>query len=98
MYPQVDEITLTYFKLDLDLLKFSSVLSVLGIGVSLIGVIGGIASIMLGSQFTNELRPFSSATFYGQGAILLILMVPFLVMWILLKIKTSKQDIPGIEK
>ena len=35
---------------------------------------------------------------FSRGGVLLILAIPYLAMWILLKIKTSKQDIPGIEK
>ena len=70
-----------------------------GIGVSLIGVVGAIAACVVGTQFTrNQLQPFSSITFYGIGAALLILIVPYLAMWILLKVKTSKQDILGIEQ
>ena len=33
-----------------------------------------------------------------MGGVIIIIMIPYLVMWILLKIKTSKQDIPGMEK
>ena len=74
-------------------------LSMVGIGASLIGVVGAIAAIVVGTQFTrNQLQPFSSATFYGIGATLFILIVPYLAMWILLKVKTNKQDILGIEQ
>ena len=79
----------------LDLLGFSSFLSVLGIVVSIIGIIGGIALFVVGSQFTGStLKPFCMVF----GGVLLILMIPYTIMWILLKIKTNKQDIPGIEK
>ena len=37
-------------------------------------------------------------TWSVSGGLLLFFMIPYLIMWILLKIKTSKQDIPGIEK
>ena len=36
--------------------------------------------------------------YYIIGGVLFILMIPYLIMWIFLKIKTNKQDIPGIEK
>ena len=35
---------------------------------------------------------------FSRGGVLLILAIPYLAMWILLKIKTNKKDIPGIEK
>jgi len=38
------------------------------------------------------------AVYYTIGAVLLTVMIPYLAMWILLKIKTSKQDIPGMER
>ena len=79
----------------LDLLGFSSFLSVLGIIVSIIGIIGGIALFVVGSHFTGStLKPFCMVF----GGVLLILMIPYIIMWIFLKIKTNKQEINGIEK
>ena len=67
----------------------------LGIAVSIVGVIGGIALFVLESQFSEkELGPFVKVF----GGVLLILLIPYLIMWIILKIKTSEQDITGIER
>jgi len=71
---------------------------VLGIVVSVIGIIGSIACFLMGlwDQYLDLEEVFANS--YTIGAVLLIIMIPYLAMWILLKIKTSKQDIPGIEK
>lgn len=90
---------LTRYGFHLDLLGFSSFLSVLGIIVSIIGIIGGIVFFYFGSQLQN-IGPQRSTrvTFFVIGGVSLLLMLLYLNMWILLKIKTNKQDIPGIEK
>jgi len=81
---------LSKFGFHLNLLGCSTFLSVLGILVSIIGEIGGYVLIWPESRFSGELGPI--------GVALLSLMIPYLTMWILLMIKSSKQDIPGIEK
>ena len=82
---------MTRFGFGLDLFKFSRGISVSGILVSIVGVIGGISLIVI--AYLYDLLPF-----YGVGAIILIISIPYLVMWILLHIKINKEDIPGIEK
>ena len=91
---QVDKMMLTKFGFRLNLLGFSTFLSVLGILISIIGEIVGYVIIWPESRFSRrgEVVPI------GVGVALLILMIPNLIMWILLMIKTRKQDIPGIEK
>lgn len=84
---------MTKFGLGMNLFQFSRDLSVSGILVSIIGVIGGIALIVI-AYFVNLLPEL----LYGAGAVILTIMIPYLAMWTLLKIKTNKQDIPGIEK
>jgi len=102
---QVDKMKLTKYGFRFNLLRSSSFLSVLGIVVSVIGIIGSIACFVMGSIFGSgrsgrELGGFSMVILYIIGAVLLIVMIPYLAMWILLKIKTktNKQDIPGIER
>ena len=87
---------LTKFGCRLVLFGCSSVFSVLGIVVSIIGIIAGIYYFVLGTQFRHDSLAMGLACVTGVVSIFLPL--PFLILWILLKIKTSKQDIPGIEK
>jgi len=89
---------LTKYGFHLGLFGFSSVLSVLGIIFSIIGTIGGIVLFWVGTQVYDVHTPAAGVTLYVIGAITLILMIPYIIMWIILKIITSKQDIPGIEK
>ena len=104
MDPSVDKmkLKLTKYGFRLNLLGSSSFLSVLGIIVSIIGVIGSIACFVFGwiaaRNGRRGLGGFASVILYVTGAVILIIMVPYLIMWILLKIKTSKQDVPGIER
>merc|ERR1712179_522706 len=95
---QVDKMKLTKYGFRFNLLRSSSFLSVLGIVVSVIGIIGSIACFLMGlwDQYLDLEEVFANS--YTLGAVLLIIMIPYLAMWILLKIKTSKQDIHGIEK
>ena len=97
---QVEKMKLTRFGFRLNLLGFSSFLSVLGIIASIIGMIGGIVIFWAGSKVYYYIGPGYSQgiTLFVIGAIALILMILYIIMWILLKIKTSKQDIHGIEK
>ena len=92
---QVDKMKLTKYGFGLNLLGSSSFLSVLGIVASIIGLVGSIVCFGTGSTF-EKAKP--KKTFYVMGGVLIILMIPCLVLWILLKIKTSKKDIPGIER
>jgi len=87
---------LTRFGCRLVLFGYSSVFSVLGIVVSVIGIIRGIYNIVLGAllRFDSLVMGFYCVT----GVAIIILTLPSLNLWILLKIKTSKQDVPGIEK
>ena len=86
---QVDKMKLTKYGFGLNLLASSFFLSVLGNIVSSIGVIGSIICFVMA---------IDHRAFIGLGAVLLILMIPYIDMWVKLKFKTSKQDIPGIEK
>ena len=92
---QVEKMKLTKYGFRFNLLGSSSFLSVLGIIVSIIGIIGIIACFVMGSIIASKT---SNLGLVGLAIILLILTIPYLVMWILLKIKTRKQDICGIEK
>ena len=99
---------LTKYGFRLNLLGFSSFLSVLGIVVSIIGIPGGITGVAYGIYLSSPSfyspggyyygRDLIGPLFYSIGAGVLIITIPSLPMWILLKIKTSKQDIPGIER
>ena len=97
---QVDKMKLTKYGFNLTLFGASSFLSVLGIVVSIIGVIASIAFFVLGSIVTVKYKTERDyrTLLYVTGAVILILVIPYLIMWILLKIKTSKQDVPGIER
>ena len=81
---QANKMKLTKYGFHFNLLKFSYILSILGIFVSIIGIFGSIAAIVW----------FWSA-FWG---VLVAFIIPYLVMWTSLRIKTNKKDIPGIEK
>ena len=50
---QVDKMKLSKYGCRLNLLRFSFILSVLGIGVSITGIIGGIAAIVRGSKLES---------------------------------------------
>ena len=99
---QVEKMKLTKYGFRFNLLRSSSFLSVLGIVVSIIGIIGSIPCFYYGSIIASATRGrglggLAMAIYFTIGAVLLIVMIPYLAMWILLKIKTSKQDIPGRE-
>ena len=93
----VDKMKMSKFGFRMDLFNFSSDLSVFGIFVSIVGVIGGIALFFVASSVDLAYTGLPKL-FYGAGAVTLILIMPYLAMWIQLKIKTSKQDIHGMEK
>merc|ERR550534_731866 len=88
---------LTKFGFRLNLLRFSSVLSLFGIVTSLLMIIVGFAVIVMinsGSTFVSV-----------NGQIIIIVMglviflnIPYLVIWIVIKIKTSKRHISGVER
>ena len=86
---------MTKFGLGMELFQFSRELAVFGILVSIIGVIGGIALIVYAHIASSSLSP---KLFYGAGAVILIIMLPYLAMWITLNIKASNEDIFGIER
>ena len=96
---QASKLKLTKFGFHLNLLGASSFLSVLGIVVSIIGIL----VIIFLHVYAIHLNPVpgcggweDNLASFSLGAF--ILMIPYLTMWILLKIKTRKQDIHGIEK
>jgi len=99
---------LTKYGFRQDLFGFSSVLSVLGIFVSLSGIIGGIWFTVRGAQYGCPVKWVSGYGYQSHciamgvfcviGSAFIILMLPYLVLWINLKKKTSKKDIPGIER
>ena len=93
----VDKIKMTKFGFRMDLLKFSSDLSAFGIFVAIVGVNGGIIGLIVASSVDLAYTGLPKLL-YAAGAVTLILIIPVLAMWILLKIKTNKQDIPGMEK
>ena len=84
---------LTKYGFHLDLLKFSKILSLLGIIVSIIGILGGFVLFFDGS---DEHPGTPRDMFYVMGGVNIILMIPYIIMWSLLEVKTSKQDIPGM--
>ena len=100
---QADKMKMSKFGFHLNLLGASSFLSGLGIVVSIIGTISSISFFVKGillwhARVGSEIGLLGPPpAYYTIGAVLL-LMIPYLAMWILLKIKTSKKDIPGIEK
>ena len=79
-------------KFGCNLQRFSSFLSILGVVVSIIGIIGGYTTIVLGFESWGGLF------YYVTGEALLFLSKLYLAMWIFLMIKTRKQDITGIER
>ena len=103
---------LTKYGFRLQFIGFSSVLSGLGIIVSILGIIEGILAIVTtrsqGFKFNEQLEQENFGhsdsilnkyvLLNGYGGLLIFLNIPYLIMWILLKIKTTKKDIPGIEK
>ena len=100
---------LTKYGFRQDLFGFSLVLSVLGILFSLSGIVGGIWFIVRGAQYGCPVkwvpgygyqsgRGIFMGVFCVIGSAFVILMLPYLVLWITLKKKTSKQDIPGIAR
>ena len=90
---QFDKMKLTKFGCYLNLQKFSFCLSVFGIVFSIIGIIGGYSAFVKGFLSGRK-----SVIYYITGAVILTISMPYLAMWILFKIKTSKKDIPCIEK
>jgi len=95
---QVDR--MKFCGLRLNLLGFSSFLSVLGIAFGFMLGIGGLFFLGSGAQLPRQPFRYYQARniFFISGGVLIFLMIPYLIMWILLKIKSSKQNIPGIER
>ena len=59
--------------------------------------VGGLFFLESGAQL--PFRHYQArGIFVISGGVLIFLMIPYLIMWILLKIKSSKQNIPGIER
>ena len=100
-HDSVDKIKLSKYGCGLNLIRFSFFLSIFGIVVSTLGTIGGIASIAIATQVdpSREYGGFDiSDPLYVTGITFLILMIPYLAMWILLNIKARKRNIASIEK
>jgi len=95
---QVDRMKFCGFPLNL--LGFSSFLSVLGIVFGFMLGIGGLFFLESGAKLPRQPFRYYQARniFFISGGVLIFLMIPYLIMWILLKIKSSKQNIPGIER
>jgi len=96
---QVDRMKLCGLRLNL--LGFSSFLSVLGIVFGFMLGIGGLFFLESGASLSlprDDHFDITRCIFLIIGGVLIILMIPYLIMWILLKIKSSKQNIPGIER
>jgi len=85
---QVD--SMKFCGIRLNLLGFSSFLSVLGIVFGFVLGIGGLFVIESGASLPRDHH-------LEAGGVLISLMIHHLIMWILLKIYSSKQNIPGIE-
>ena len=95
----VEKMKLTRFGLKLNLVAFSSFLSVLGILVSIIGIAGCIAAFLHAILTENGGdETYSKNWICGLAISVFIILVPYLSMWIRLKIKTNKRDITGIER
>ena len=104
---QVDKMKLTKYGFNLTLLRASYILSVLGIVVSIIGLIGSITYFVIGAKTGPGYFVFGGFVigtkrdgggYFDIGVVLLILTIPYLIMWIFLKIKTSKKNILDIER
>ena len=104
---QVDQMKLTKYGFNLMLLRASCILSVLGIVVSIIALIGSIACFVIGAVTGPGYfviggfvigRETNGRGYFEIGGVLFVITIPYLIMWILLKIKTSKKNILGIEK
>ena len=85
------------------LLKGASRLSIVGIVVSIIGAIGFVAAMVflfggIGDIWRKILENARYQEIAGVLLVLLIIQYLTLPMWILLKMKAAKKDIPGIEK
>jgi len=94
---QVDRMKFCGFRLNL--LGFSSFLSVLGIVFGFVLGIGGLFFLESGASLPRDHHlDITRIIFFISGGVLIILMIPYLIMWILLKIKSSKRNIPGIER
>lgn len=94
----VDKMKLTKYGFRLNLIAFASGLSVMGIMASSVGIFGVFVLIGVVSAYPNSLGGLTSTVIYAAGPIIIILLVAYLAMWILLIIKTRKQDILGIEQ
>ena len=91
----VEKMKLTRFGLKLNLVAFSSFLSVLGILVSILGIAGCLAAFLYANGGDET---YSKNWICVLAIFVFIILVPYLSMWIRLKIKTNKRDITGIER
>ena len=80
---------------ELDFFCIRFICAVMGILESMVIIFGVIALVSVSS---NSLGQIDNTIIYVTGAIIIILIVPYLGMWILLNIKTRKQDMHGIEQ
>ena len=93
---QVEKIQLTRYGFRLNLIRFSTFLSIFGIVASVLGFFLSIVSIVVLVAYTSSNADEKGGEI-GKGAVILVLFGLYLVLWILLKIKTGERDIPGIE-
>ena len=91
----MDKMKMTKYGLRRNLISFALGLSVMGILESIVIIFGVISLVSVSS---NSLGQIDTTIIYVTGAIIIILIVPYLGMWILLNIKTRKQDMHGIEQ
>ena len=87
----VDKMKLSKYGLKLNLIAFSTFLSIFGIVISTLGTLGGIAILLVGILDTGY-------SWILLGGVILLLMISYLTMWILLKVKTNRKDITSIER
>ena len=87
----VDKMKLSKYGFKLNLIVFSTFLSIFGIVVSSLGTLGGIAVLLVGILDTGY-------SWILLGGVILLLMISYLAMWILLKVKTNRKDITSIER
>ena len=91
------EMKLTKYGFRLNLLRFSSFLSLFGILTSLLMIIVGFAIIVMinsGSRLSSDYGPIIIIVI----GLFIILNIPYLVIWTLIKIRTRKRHISGLER
>ena len=94
----VEKMKLTRFGFRLNLIGFTSFLSWLGIVTTLLGIIGSIVAIIIVTTVSDtSLDTTLKIIIISIWSIITLLSIPYLVMWVFLKINTNKRDIKVIE-